>query len=319
MANIILVTGAAGFIGFHLCKKLLDMGDMVIGVDNMNNYYDPNLKKARLNILKKYSKFIFFKEDIHNFDGLKKIFQEYKIEVICNLAAQAGVRYSIKDPFSYQKSNMEGFLNIIELARHFKIKNFIYASSSSVYGKNKKVPFSVEDKVDSPVSLYGATKKANELIAHAYHHLYKIPCTGLRYFTVYGPWGRPDMAYFLFTDAIIKEKPIKVFNYGDMKRDFTYIDDIIEGTIAAINKVFPFEIFNLGNSKPVSLMKFIATLEQLLGKEAKKEFLPIQPGDVPETYAEIGKSTQLLGFKPQTPLNKGLEKFVNWYKEYYRV
>jgi len=319
MARTILITGAAGFIGFHCCKKLLDMGNRVIGVDNMNSYYDPSLKEARLNILKEYSEFVFFQESIHDLDAMGKIFRKYDIDIICNLAAQAGVRYSIKDPFSYQKSNLEGFLNIMEMARRYKVQNFVYASSSSVYGKSRNTPFSIEDRADTPVSLYGATKRANELIAHAYHHLYNIPCTGLRYFTVYGPWGRPDMAYFLFTDAIIKGRPIKVFNYGNMKRDFTYIDDIIEGTISAINRAAPFDIFNLGNSHPVSLMEFITILEELLGKEAKKEFLPMQPGDVPETAADIKRSTEILRFKPRTSLREGLKKFVSWYREYYKV
>ena len=319
MSRIILVTGAAGFIGFHLCRRLLEMGEKVIGIDNMNKYYDPSLKEARLKILKEYSEFVFFKEDIQDLAALKKIFKKYDIEIICNLAAQPGVRYSLKDPFSYQKSNLEGFLNIIEMARHCKVKNFVYASSSSVYGRNKKVPFSVEDRVDSPASLYGATKRANELIAYVYSHLYKIPCTGLRYFTVYGPWGRPDMAYFLFTEAILKGRPIKVFNYGKMKRDFTYIDDIIDGTVAAINRPAPFEIFNLGNSQPVELMEFIRILEDILGIEAKKEFLPMQPGDVVETAADIRKSTELLGFKPKTPLKVGMERFVKWYRQYYKI
>jgi UDP-glucuronate 4-epimerase len=281
MANkkqVILVTGAAGFIGFHLSKKLLEMGERVVGVDNLNSYYDVNLKKARLEILKSNKNFGFF---------------------------------------SYQKSNLEGFLNLLELARKYKVKNFVYASSSSIYGNNKNIPFSVDERVDTPISLYAATKKANELIAHAYSHLYQIPCTGLRYFTVYGPWGRPDMALFLFTDAILKKMPINVYNYGRMKRDFTYIDDIVEGTIAALKRPVPYEIFNLGNSDSVHLLDFIHILEEELGQEAEKNMMPMQPGDVAETTADIQKSRKLLGFNPKTPLREGIKKFVAWYRQYY--
>jgi len=313
----ILVTGAAGFIGFHLSKKLLDMGERVVGVDNLNSYYDVNLKKARLEILKSNNNFAFYKEDIQNLDALKGIFRQHQVKIICNLAAQAGVRHSLKDPFSYQKSNLEGFLNLLELARKYKIENFVYASSSSIYGNNKKIPFSIDDRVDTPISLYAATKRANELIAHAYSHLYQIPCTGLRYFTVYGPWGRPDMALFLFTDAIFKKIPISVYNYGHMKRDFTYIDDIIEGTIAAIKRPVPYDIFNLGNSNSVDLLDFIQILEEELGQEAEKNMMPIQPGDVAVTAADIQKSKKLLGFNPKTPLREGIKKFVAWYRQYY--
>jgi len=315
----IMVTGAAGFIGFHLSVRLLEAGEAVVGIDNLNNYYDVSLKKARLEILTKYPNFVFYKEAIQNLDALKAIFKRHDIEIICNLAAQAGVRHSLKDPFSYQKSNLEGFLNLIEMARHCEVKNFVYASSSSVYGSNTKSPFSVEDRVDNPISLYAATKKANELIAHAYSHLYGIPCTGLRYFTVYGPWGRPDMALFLFTDAILKKRPIKVFNYGQMKRDFTYIDDIIDGTIAAIDRPVPYEVFNLGNSNPVELLEYIHILEEELGQEAEKEMLPMQPGDVASTAADIDKSKEMLDFNPQTPLKEGIKRFVAWYMEYYKV
>jgi len=313
----ILVTGAAGFIGFHLSKKLLEMGERVVGVDNLNSYYDVNLKKARLEILKSDNNFGFYKEDIQNLDGLKDIFKQHQVEIICNLAAQAGVRHSLKDPFSYQKSNLEGFLNLLELARKYKVKNFVYASSSSIYGNNKKIPFSIDDRVDTPISLYAATKKANELMAHAYSHLYQIPCTGLRYFTVYGPWGRPDMALFLFTDAILKGMPINVYNYGRMKRDFTYIDDIVEGTIAALKRPVPYEVFNLGNSDSVHLLDFIRILEEELGQEAEKNMMPMQPGDVAETAADIQKTRKLLGFNPKTPLRDGIKEFVAWYRQYY--
>jgi UDP-glucuronate 4-epimerase len=317
--RVLLVTGAAGFIGFHLSRKLLEMRERVVAVDNLNEYYDVNLKRSRLEILQSYEQFVFYKEDIQSLEALKAIFKKHPIDIVCNLAAQAGVRYSLENPFAYQKSNLEGFLNLLELAREFGVKNFVYASSSSVYGSNKKVPFSVDDRVDTPVSLYAATKKANELIAHAYSHLYQIPCTGLRYFTVYGPWGRPDMALFLFTDAILKGKPINVYNYGRMKRDFTYIDDIVEGTIATLERAVPYEIFNLGNSNPVGLLEFIGLLEEELGLEAKKNMMPMQPGDVAETAADITSSTELLGFRPKTPLREGIRKFVAWYREYYKA
>lgn len=315
--QIIMVTGAAGFIGFHLSKTLLDMGESVIGVDNLNNYYDVSLKRSRLDILKSHKNFVFYKEEIQNFKALEKIFKQHRVDLICNLAAQAGVRYSLIDPFSYQKSNLEGFLNLLELARKYGITNFVYASSSSVYGTNKKIPFSVEDRVDTPISLYGATKRANELIAHAYSHIYQIPCTGLRYFTVYGPWGRPDMALFIFTDAILKKRPINVFNHGRMRRDFTYIDDIVDGTIAALERPAPYEIFNLGNSNSVGLLEFISTLEEELGQEAEKKLMPMQPGDVADTAADITKSRKLLGFDPKTPIREGIRKFVAWYRDYY--
>jgi len=250
---------------------------------------------------------------------VRTIFEKHSPGIVCNLAAQAGVRYSLEDPFSYQKSNLEGFLNLLELARAQGVKNFVYASSSSVYGNNKKTPFSVDDRVDTPVSLYAATKKANELMAHAYNHLYGIPCTGLRYFTVYGPWGRPDMALFLFTDAILHNRPINVYNYGKMRRDFTYIDDIVDGTLAALDRPVAYEIFNLGNSNSVELMEFIGVLEEELGKKAEKNMMPIQPGDVPETSADIEKTRKLLGFSPKTPVEVGIRNFVAWYREYFRV
>jgi UDP-glucuronate 4-epimerase len=315
----ILVTGAAGFIGFHLTRKLLEKGNRVIGLDNLNPYYDVALKKARLERLKPLNGFFFYEEDIQNLAGLKEIFQKHSIGRVCNLAAQAGVRYSLEDPFSYQKSNLEGFLNLLELAREYEISNFVYASSSSVYGDNPKIPFSVDDRVDSPVSLYGATKKANELMAYAYNHLFGIPCTGLRFFTVYGPWGRPDMALFLFTDAILNNRPINVYNYGRMKRDFTYVDDVVEGTITALERPFAYEVFNLGNSDPIELMDFIGIIEEELGREAQKNLMPLQPGDVLETSAEIGKSKDMLGFSPKTPIREGIKKFLAWYREYYKV
>ncbi len=314
-----LVTGSAGFIGFHLSRVLLEADHRVIGIDNLNPYYDVTLKRARLEILNGYDRFQFYKMDLQDIDGLKKVFSSQSPEVICNLAAQAGVRYSLTDPFSYQKSNLEGFLNILELAREFKIKNLVYASSSSVYGNNKKIPFSVADRVDNPISLYAATKKANELMAHAYHHLYGIPCTGLRYFTVYGPWGRPDMALFLFTDAILKGRPIDVYNYGKMRRDFTYISDVVDGTVTAMHRPFDYAIFNLGNSHPVELMDFIGILEKELGKKAEKNMLPLQPGDVPETAADIRESKEKLGYEPKVTVREGIRSFVEWYREYYGV
>lgn len=312
-----LVTGAAGFIGFHLCQALLDMGTPVVGVDNLNDYYDVALKKARLDQLESRSGFTFYRDDIENLPGLKKIFLNHPIRKICHLAAQAGVRYSLENPFSYQKSNLEGFLNLLEMARHGGVDNFVFASSSSVYGANTKIPFSVEDRVDTPVSLYGATKRANELMAYSYSHLFQIPCTGLRFFTVYGPWGRPDMALFLFTDAILHDRPIDIYNHGRMKRDFTYIDDIIEGTMAALKRPSAFELFNLGNSDPVELLDFIAVIEKGLGKKAKRNMMPIQPGDVPATAADIEKSKELLGFNPKTPIKEGIKNFLSWYRDYY--
>jgi UDP-glucuronate 4-epimerase len=315
----ILVTGAAGFIGFHLSRGLLEKGYRVIGLDSMNEYYDVSLKESRLEILKPYPDFVFCKEDIQNLSGLKKIFQTHAIDRVCNLAAQAGVRYSLENPFSYQKSNLEGFLNLLEMAREYQVQNFVYASSSSVYGSNEKTPFSVEDRVDTPVSLYAATKKANELMAHAYHHLFDFPCTGLRFFTVYGPWGRPDMALFLFTDAILNNRPIDVYNYGQMRRDFTYIDDIVDGTIAAIERPHAYEVFNLGNSDTTELMEFIRLIEDELGMEAQKNMMPLQPGDVPATSADIQKSKEMLGFSPKTSIREGIHNFLVWYREYYEI
>jgi UDP-glucuronate 4-epimerase len=319
-----LVTGAAGFIGMHLSKKLLEFGCKVIGYDNLNDYYDVNLKHRRLDILNKYENFTFHKADLIDKNYLEKLFDENEINIVINLAAQAGVRYSIENPDAYIQSNIVGFFNILEMCRHHQVDHLLYASSSSVYGANKKIPFSTEDRVDNPVSLYAATKKSNELMAHTYSHLYKIPTTGLRFFTVYGPYGRPDMAYFSFTKAIIEGKPIKVFNNGDMYRDFTYIDDIIDGVIKLIenssalnNKELPYKIYNIGNNKPVKLLDFIQAIEHALGKEAIKEFYPMQPGDVYQTYADVTDLMNDVGFKPDTPIDVGIRMFVDWYKNYY--
>jgi len=315
----ILITGAAGFIGYHLCKSLLKDGYEILGIDNLNDYYDTNLKQARLAQLKHFNSFTFNKVDIADRESLTKSFQSFDPQKIVNLAAQAGVRYSIKNPYNYMNSNLMGFLNIIELCRNNEVKNFTYASSSSVYGGNEIMPFSVEDRVHQPLSLYGATKRANELIAHSYSHLYGLHTTGLRYFTVYGPWYRPDMAMFIFTQKIIAGKPISVFNNGNMKRDFTYIDDVISGTRSAIEKNYKCEIFNLGNSKSESLMKLIGIIEKNLEKKAQIEYLPMQPGDVKESLADIKKSTEKLGYKPITTINKGIPQFIKWYKKYYSI
>jgi UDP-glucuronate 4-epimerase len=315
----VLVTGAAGFIGFHLSKRLLEMGKDVVGVDNLNSYYDVSLKKRRLELLKPYKNFTFYRMDIQDLSGLKDVFKRHDIGLVCNLAAQAGVRHSLKDPFSYEESNLKGFLNLLEMAKQSNLENFVYASSSSVYGLNTKVPFSVEDRVDTPISLYAATKKANELIAHAYSHLFGIPCTGLRYFTVYGPWGRPDMALFLFTEAILHDRPIDVYNYGRMRRDFTYIGDIVDGTIAALQRPARYELFNLGNSNSVELLDFIGIIEKELGKKAEKRLLPMQPGDVAETAADIRSSREMLGFSPRTRLEEGIKAFIEWYRSYYKI
>ncbi len=316
MANI-LVTGAAGFIGFHTVKALIKRGDKVIAVDNLSPYYDVNLKKARLNKIR--NKIKFYKLDIAEKEKLKKVFNNNKIDKICHLGAQAGVRHSLKNPFEYERTNILGTLNIFELMKEFKIKDIIYASSSSVYGGNKKVPFSEKDNVDKPVSLYAATKRANELMAYTYHNLYGFNCTGLRYFTVYGPFGRPDMALFKFTKNIIENKPIEVYNYGNMKRDFTFITDIVKGTISAIDKAYAYEIFNLGNAKSVKLTYFIECIEKAVGKKAEKKLLPMQPGDVTLTYADIRKAKKKLGYNPNVKIEEGVKKFVKWYKDYYKI
>jgi UDP-glucuronate 4-epimerase len=315
----VLVTGSAGFIGFHVAKKLLEIGVNVIGIDNLNDYYDVNLKKDRNEMLKEFDNYKFYKGDLKDLDFVKKVLDASKIDKVCHLAAQAGVRYSLENPHAYIQSNIVGFTNLIEEAKNHKIKDFIYASSSSVYGNNKKTPFSVDDNVDHPISLYAASKKANELIAHSYHHLYGMNCTGLRFFTVYGPYGRPDMALFLFTKAILDNKAIKVYNYGKMKRDFTYIDDIVSGIIASLEKSYPYEIFNLGNHKSVELEYFITQIENNLNKKAKKEMLPIQAGDVAETFADIDSSREKLDFDPQTSIEDGIRKFIDWYKNYYKT
>ncbi len=320
----ILVTGGAGFIGFHLTKRLLDLNYEVMAIDNLNDYYDVKLKEERLRILEKNSSFSFRKIDISNKEELENIFKENNFDIVINLAAQAGVRYSIDHPDSYIVSNIIGFYNILECCRNYPVKHLLFASSSSVYGKNKKVPYSTDDKVDQPVSLYAATKKSDELFAYAYSNLYDIKVTGLRFFTVYGPYGRPDMAYFSFTKNIIDDKEIKVFNNGDMYRDFTYIDDIVEGIIELLDKAplkdengVSYKIYNIGNNHPVKISKFIEILEKEIGKEAKKVYLPMQPGDVYQTYADITDLTKETGFVPKTSLEEGLNKFVNWYKEFY--
>ena len=331
----ILVTGTTGFIGFHLCKSLLEDEYEVLGIDNINDYYDVNLKYARLKELgistssittnsspikhipsSIYKNYGFFKLDIADRDSITQLFQSFNPNMVVNLAAQAGVRYSIENPYAYMNSNLVGFLNIIELCRHNNVEGFIYASSSSVYGGNKKIPFSVDDRVDNPISFYGASKKSNELIANAYSHLYGLNTTGLRYFTVYGPWGRPDMAMFIFTKNILAGEPIPVFNNGKMKRDFTYIDDIISGTRAAIDKNYKCEVFNLGNHKSEQLMDVVSLIEQNLGKKAEIEFLPMQLGDVPESFADIDYSYEKLSFQPIVSINEGVPKFIEWYKSY---
>ena len=322
----ILVTGAAGFIGFYVCQDILNKGDNIFGIDNLNNYYDVNLKKHRLQQLKNYDKFSFYQINIANTNDLVELFNNNNFDYVIHLAAQAGVRYSLENPYAYVDSNLVGFVNILEGCRHSKIKHLVYASSSSVYGANKKIPFSTKDNVDFPISLYAATKKANELMAYTYSHLYQIPTTGLRFFTVYGPWGRPDMAYFLFTKAIMEGSPIKVFNHGKMKRDFTYIDDIVEGIVRVSDKIpqgselnnnVPAKVYNIGNNQPVQLMTFIEVLEKCIGKKAIKEFLPMQPGDVPMTYADIDDLIKDVGFSPRTSIEEGLDKFVKWYNSYY--
>ena len=333
----ILVTGAAGFIGFHLSQRFLDTGDAVVGIDNLNDYYDVNLKKSRLAQLENHRLFRFIRMDIADRKGIAALFKKEAFELVVHLAAQAGVRYSIVNPYAYIDSNLVGFINILEGCRQQKVQHLVFASSSSVYGANTLMPFSVHHNVDHPLSLYAATKKANELMAHTYASLYNLPCTGLRFFTVYGPWGRPDMALFLFTKAILEDQPIDVYNQGNMKRDFTYIDDIIEGVYRIAAKVpepnpawrgnhpdpatsfAPYKIYNIGNNHPVELLYFIETLEKNLHKKAKKIFLPMQPGDVPATYADVDDLMADVGFKPATSIEAGIKKFVSWYKDYYRL
>ena len=323
----ILVTGAAGFIGYHLAQRLLSQGQQVYGIDNLNDYYDVNLKKARLAQLQSHSEFTFQQLDLSDRAGISQLFQNQKIDRVVHLAAQAGVRYSLDNPHAYADSNLMGFLNILEGCRHSKIEHLVFASSSSVYGNNTKVPFAVSDNVDHPISLYAATKKANELMAHSYSHLYNLPITGLRFFTVYGPWGRPDMAYFKFVKAIAENKPIDVYNFGKMQRDFTYIDDVIEGIVRVIEKppqsdsetssAVPYKIYNIGNNSPVELLTFIEVVEAAMGKTAVKNLLPMQPGDVPSTYADVDDLMADVGFKPITPIEEGIRQFVEWYRDYY--
>lgn len=331
----ILVTGSAGFIGAALCERLLARGDEVVGVDNLNAYYDVALKQARLARLTPHPRFRSYVLDIVDRNGMAELFSRERPQRVMHLAAQAGVRYSLKNPYAYVDSNLFGFMNILEGCRHNDIENLVFASSSSVYGANTKMPFSVHDNVDHPVSLYAATKKANELMAHTYSHLYQLPCIGLRFFTVYGPWGRPDMSLFLFTRNILEGKPIEVFNYGNHRRDFTYIADIVEGVIRCIDTVpernrawtadapdpgtsnAPYRLYNIGNNNPVHLMHFIEVLETCLGKKAEKKLLPLQPGDVPDTYADVDDLAKDLGYRPSTTVEEGVPRFVQWYKDFY--
>ena len=333
----ILVTGAAGFIGFHLSRRLLNNGIHVTGLDNLNDYYDPTLKQARLDRLSSNSSFTHINIDLADRKAMEDLFSTNQFDAVVNLAAQAGVRYSLKNPHSYVNTNLVGFLNILEGCRHSKVGHLVFASSSSVYGANTNMPFSVHHNVDHPVSLYAATKKSNELMAHSYSSLYGLPCTSLRFFTVYGPWGRPDMALFLFTKAILEDRPIDIFNHGKMKRDFTYIDDIVEGVFRVIHKLpepnpnwngdepdsatsyAPYRIYNIGNNTPVDLMRYIEALEECLGKKAEKNFLPMQKGDVPATCADVDDLTSAVGFKPDTPIGTGIAKFAEWYREFYNI
>jgi len=333
----ILVTGSAGFIGYHLCSRLIENGNNVVGIDNLNDYYDVQIKIDRLKQIEGKDNFKFLKIDIIDKGEIEQIFNKEQIDVVVHLAAQAGVRYSLVNPHAYIVNNVNGFLNILEGCRHYGIKHLVYASSSSVYGLNTTMPFSVSHNVDHPVSLYAATKKSNELMAHTYSYLYDIPTTGLRFFTVYGPWGRPDMALFLFTEAILNNRPIDVFNFGKMQRDLTYIDDIVEGIIRVIDLIpqaakdwdgknpdpstscAPYKLYNIGNNNPVELLQIITILEDCLGKKAQKNYLPLQPGDVPATYADIDELMRDVEFKPSTPTQEGIRNFVEWYKHYYRL
>jgi UDP-glucuronate 4-epimerase len=334
---MILVTGAAGFIGYHVSKRLLERGDEVLGLDNLNDYYDPSLKEARLEMLRANSKFRFVKLDVSDREGMASLFAEEKSIRVVHLAAQAGVRYSLTNPYAYTSSNIEGFLNILEGCRHNGVDHLVYASSSSVYGGNTRQPFSEHDNIDHPVSLYAATKKANELMAHSYAHLFGVPSTGLRFFTVYGPWGRPDMALFKFTRGILAGEPIPVFNSGNMIRDFTFIDDIVEGVLRVLDRPpqpeagwdkddpdpatswAPYRVFNIGNNKPVQLLDCIAALERALGRKATLDMLPMQPGDVPSTMADVSELEKAVGFRPRTSIEDGIARFVAWYREFYRA
>jgi UDP-glucuronate 4-epimerase len=331
----VLVTGAAGFIGFHLSRRLLAEGCRVVGLDNLNSYYSVALKEDRLKQLLPHARFRLARVDLADRGAVEHVFAEGRFDAVVNLAAQAGVRYSLKNPHAYVDANLVGFMNILEGCRHHGVRHLVFASSSSVYGANTRMPFSVHDNVDHPVSLYAASKKANELMAHTYSHLYGLACTGLRFFTVYGPWGRPDMALFLFTDAILNGRPIQVFNHGRMQRDFTYIDDIIEGVVRVTGRLpapnptwsgehpdpgtsyAPYRIYNIGNNQPVALNEFIAVIERVLGRTAEKHYLDMQPGDVPATFADVDDLSADVGFKPATPIEQGVERFVAWYREYY--
>ncbi len=349
----ILVTGTAGFIGYHLAKRLLERGDTVVGLDNINDYYDLRVKYGRLRDTgiagdesieyakpvqsDRYENYRFVKLNLEDRAAMEELFERERFDAVCHLAAQAGVRYSLSNPHAYVDSNIVGFVNILEACRHNGVKHLAYASSSSVYGLNESMPFSVHDNVDHPISLYAASKKSNELMAHTYSHLYDLPTTGLRFFTVYGPWGRPDMALFLFTKAILEGRPIDVYNYGEMQRDFTYIDDIVEGLVRVIDRPptgnpdwsgkhpdpgssrAPYKIYNIGNNNPVKLTDFIEAIEKATGKTAKKNLLPIQPGDVPATYADVSDLIADMGYKPQTPIQEGVDRFVAWYREFYRL
>jgi len=333
----ILVTGAAGFIGYHLSGRFLEEGREVVGLDNMNDYYDPAIKEARLSRLTPHVNFKSVRKDLSDRAAMEELFVAEKFDGVVNLAAQAGVRYSLINPHSYVDSNLVGFMNVLEGCRHNNVKHLVFASSSSVYGANTRMPFSVHDNVDHPVSIYAATKKANELMAHTYSHLYGLHCTGLRFFTVYGPWGRPDMALFLFTNAILEDRPIDVFNHGKMRRDFTYVDDIVEGVVRVLDRpaepnpgwtgdapdpsssYAPYKLYNIGNNQPVELLRFIEIIEECLGKKAQKNLLPMQPGDVPATYANIDDLMKDVGFKPSTTLEEGIPRFLAWYKDYYKV
>ena len=333
----ILVTGAAGFIGFHTARALLARGDQVVGLDNLNEYYDVNLKHARLELLGKEQKFEFVRLDLADRDGMAKLFESQGFERVVHLGAQAGVRYSIENPFSYVDSNVQGTMTVLEGCRHHGVEHLVYASTSSVYGANTRMPFSVHHNVDHPLSLYAATKKSNELMAHTYASLYQLPVTGLRFFTVYGPFGRPDMALFLFTKNILEGKPIDVFNYGNHRRDFTYVDDIVEGVVGTLDRVptgdpewnsedpdpsgssAPYRLYNIGNQQPVELMKYIEVLETCLGRKAEKNLLPLQPGDVPDTWADVEDLARDVGYRPATPVEEGVKRFVDWYLEYYGI
>jgi len=336
-SKLVWVTGAAGFIGFHLSRRLLEHGVPVLGIDNLNDYYDVGLKNARLEQLRSKSGFHWVQKDVGDREAMSHLFKERRPWKVIHLAAQAGVRYSIENPYSYVDSNLVGFSNILEGCRHSRVQHLVFASSSSVYGANTQLPFSVHDNVDHPVSLYAATKKSNELMAHAYSHLYGLPVTGLRFFTVYGPWGRPDMALFLFTKAILEDRPIDVFNYGKMKRDFTYVDDIVEGVTRVLDQIpaadpnwsgltpdpatssAPYRVYNIGNNQPVELERFIEAIEKALNKKAQKNYLPLQLGDVPATYADIALLEDAVGFRPSTSIEEGVARFIEWYRSYYHI